>query len=351
MDAHGHLLAPPRPVNGNQFELLARAIDTVGSAILIIDLNNRIVWLNQAVVRLSGYDASEVLGATPALFDAEPALRSTDGALRQIAPGRCERVNRHKNGAIYITDETVSVLTDGHGDISHYIALQHDITQEKQRSQQELHRANHDALTGLACRARFLALQQCAIAAAARTGGLVGVLFLDLDGFKAINDTFGHHTGDTVLRAVAERLQRAVRATDTVARFGGDEFVILLPAIVQRCVAIQLSRKIVALLAEPIAIADGRHAVTVSAGIAFYPDHGVTGEALLAHADQAMYRAKRDGGNLHRLLGIERAQAWRPYLDGRISKRDAGRAGVERCACSRTYRADPFPARRLRAAQ
>ena len=302
MDSFAPLQAPPLPLDFDQLHLLARALDAVGSAILVTDRENRIVWLNQALVRLSGYTVSEVLGATPAMLDAERTLHPACDAMRQRALGRGdtwrgERVKRHKDGSIYVTDEMVSALTNANGDITHFITLLHDITKTADTLQKAQHRANHDALTGLACRTHFSALEQRAIEAAALDGGMVAVLFLDLDGFKAINDTFGHHTGDLVLKAVADRLQGAVRGSDTVARFGGDEFVVLLPALAQRRAPIRLARKMLALVAEPFAIAQSLHVLSASVGIALYPAHGVTAAALLDQADQAMYCAKRAGGN------------------------------------------------------
>ena len=316
MQSFDAFMTQPCAANMNQIELLARAIGALGSPILITDLDNRIVWLNQAFVQISGYGAPEVLGATPALLDADKGARLSYRALWQSTlehggAWRGELVNRHKDGSLYITEEIVNALTDGDGRITHFIAVQHDITQKENILRAEQHRANHDALTGLVCRHHFLALQQDAIATAAQVGGRVAVLFLDLDGFKAINDKFGHQTGDTVLRAVADRLRNAVRGSDTVARFGGDEFVILLPEIAHRRTAIRLARKILTLMAEPFAITDGCHALSASLGIAFYPDHGASGEALLANADQAMYCAKRDGGNHYRVPGDEHTQAYR----------------------------------------
>ena len=345
MDKPDPLAEPPCMGNPDQLELLARAIGSVGSAILITDGDNRIVWVNQAFVRLSGYSAPEILGATPALLDAERTARSSYRALWQSMMGRSdawrgELVNRHKDGSLYITEETVNVLTDGNGRITHFIALQHDITQKKCLLREQQHRADHDALTGLACRAHFLGLHQYALEKAAQSDGLVALLFLDLDGFKAINDTYGHHTGDTVLRAVADRLQGAVRGSDTVARFGGDEFVILLPAIAHRRTAIRLARKILALLAEPFAIADGCHALSASVGVAFYPDHGVTGEAMLVKADQAMYCAKRAGGNHYRLRDTERSPARRRDCAGDIDMQGARQGIPDRRAGPWHCRAD-----------
>lgn len=313
MDSFVPLRAPPLPLDSDQFHLLARALDALGSAIFVTDRENHIVWLNQALVRLSGYTVSEVLGATPAMLDAERMLHPAFDSMRQRALGcgdiwRGERLKRHKDGSIYVTDEMVSALTNANGDITHFITLLHDVTQTADTLLKAQHRANHDALTGLACRAYFSALEQRAIDAAALSRGMVAVLFLDLDGFKAINDTYGHHTGDLVLKAVADRLQGVVRGSDTVARFGGDEFVVLLPALAHRRAPIRLARKMLALVAEPFAIAQSRHVLSASVGIALYPAHGVTGAALLDQADRAMYCAKRAGGNRYCLVDGALAQ-------------------------------------------
>lgn len=289
------------------FPLLARALDFAGTAIFITDTSDNIVWANHAYTRLSGYSAEEVIGSTAALLHGQ----NTPNRYRTIwqsAAGcgdasRGESTNTRKDGSSYIADEIVTPLLDESGAISHFVVILHDVTQSKKALLQERALANQDVLTGLACRAHMLELVQDAITAAQQSRHTLALLFIDLDGFKAVNDTHGHHIGDLVLKAVAARLQSAVRCSDSVARFGGDEFVILLPTILRRGVAMRLGRKIVQLASQPCAIGTERHALSASVGIAFYPDHGCTCDALLISADQAMYRAKRNGGNRCRLAG------------------------------------------------
>lgn len=281
--------------------LLARALDFAGTAIFITDTNDNIVWANHAYSRLSGYSAGEVVGSTPALLHGQSCSNPYRSIWQSVAgygdASHRESTYTRKDGTSYITDEIVTPLLDESGVISHFVVILHDVTQSKIALLQERALANQDVLTGLACRAHMQELVQDAIAAAQQSGHTLALLFIDLDGFKAVNDTHGHHIGDLVLKAVAARLQSAVRCSDSVARFGGDEFVILLPTILHRGVARRLGRKIVQLASQPCAIGAERHALSASVGIAFYPDHGTSCDSLLISADQAMYRAKRDGGN------------------------------------------------------
>ncbi len=290
------------------FPLLARAIDLAGSAILIADMHDRIVWANEAFRRMSGYRREEVVGASLALLHGERTSAGSDCSAAHPLLGhgeawRQEAICWRPDGSSYVTEEIVTPVVDQYGVVTHFVSVLHDITQTKAAQQYERTLASQDMLTGLACRAHLLELFDHALREAQRTGRALATLFVDLDGFKAINDTHGHHIGDAVIQAVAARLQSAVRCSDTVARFGGDEFVILLPTIARRGVAKRLGRKIVRLAAEPLAIGAERHTLSASVGIAFYPDHGSTRESLLICADQAMYRAKRHGGNQYRLAG------------------------------------------------
>jgi diguanylate cyclase (GGDEF)-like protein/PAS domain S-box-containing protein len=288
------------------FPLLARAIGYAGSAILITDAEERIVWANDAFCRLSGYRGEEIVGSTPALFHGENNSRASYRAMSQSVAGRTEfwrreLSNRRRDGTCYVTDEIVTPLIDHEGVITHYVSILHDVTQSKEAQQRERALASQDTLTGLASRAHLLELFERAVREAQLSHQILATLFVDLDGFKGINDTHGHHIGDAVLKAIAARLQSAVRCSDTVARFGGDEFVILLPTISRRGVARRLGRKIVKLASQPFAIGAGCHSLSASVGIAFYPDHGASCESLLISADQAMYRAKRHGGSQFQL--------------------------------------------------
>ncbi|MBA5635489.1 GGDEF domain-containing protein [Duganella sp. LX20W] len=157
--------------------------------------------------------------------------------------------------------------------------------------------ANHDALTGLPSLRLARDRLEMACSHALRTHTRVAVLFIDLDGFKCANDSHGHLAGDLALRTVAQRLMDAVRTTDTAARIGGDEFLVILNGVEAEAVAIRTAQKIIAAIAEPILYQDRRLRIGASVGISFFPDHGQTSDMLLDHADQAMYRVKRTGKN------------------------------------------------------
>ena len=191
---------------------------------------------------------------------------------------------------------------------------------ERQRAEAELQRlARYDALTGLPNRSFFLETLQRTIARSARQGGRLGVVFVDLDGFKSVNDGLGHPAGDVVLRAMAERLREGTRSADVVARIGGDEFVVLVQSLSRPDDAAGVARALVDRLAGPCVVEKQRLSLGASAGIAVYPEDGQDAETLLRHADLAMYRAKQEGGNTYRFFTAEmsaRALERQELLDG-----------------------------------
>lgn len=314
--------------------LLTRAIGLAGSAILITDLDDRIVWANNAFTGLCGHPREAIVGATKAMLSSGMDTMATGRAASALLMGdgevrRQELVNLRPDGSSYITDEIITPIVDQYGVISHFVYILHDVTQSRAEQRQQRAQANRDSLTGLPCRAYMLELFDRALADAKRTTRMLATLFVDLDGFKRINDSYGHHIGDAVLQAVAARLQSAVRCSDSIARFGGDEFVILLPAIARRSVARRLGHKLVMLASQPFAIGTQRHALSASVGIAFYPEHGTSREALLIKADQAMYQAKRLGGGQYRLAGLQPEMrlpdpAARTHLAQKLSRDSAG---------------------------
>ena len=304
------------------FSLLARAIGNAGSAVLITNADDRIVWANEAYSRLSGYSPQDILGSNPAMIHCVGTWRASYQAMVHAASGssghwRREVTYHRPDGTSYIVDEIITPLVADDGAITHFVAVLHDVTQSREAQQQERALANRDVLTGLTCRAHLMALFNHALSEAQQSQHLLALLFVDLDGFKSINDTHGHHVGDAVLCALAARLQGAVRCSDIVARFGGDEFVILLPAISHRLVAARLARTIAKLASQPFAIGAERHVLSASVGIALYPEHGIACESLLISADQAMYRVKRDGGGRYRWAEplVAPAAARRPLHD------------------------------------
>jgi diguanylate cyclase (GGDEF)-like protein len=181
--------------------------------------------------------------------------------------------------------------------VSRLVIISRDITEHKVAEEKIRHLAHHDALTGLPNRVLLRDRLEQAIAQAQRNRTQMGVMLLDLDRFKTINDTLGHEAGDDALQAVAERLRASVRRVDTVARLGGDEFVVVLPAIRGPVDAEQVARKIIESMTEPLSIRDQTMIVSVSIGVSICPTDGADTTALMKRADLAMYRAKQKGRN------------------------------------------------------
>jgi diguanylate cyclase (GGDEF)-like protein len=207
--------------------------------------------------------------------------------------------NRNRQGDIYLEWLSIAAVRDEEGNISHYIGIFSDITSEKENEERLHYLAHYDQLTNLPNRILFTDRLKHALAMARRARNQVAVMFLDLDGFKAINDSLGHTTGDKLLRLVAERLTDCLRESDTVARFGGDEFTIVLPAIDDEESVAKIARKITEEVARPYLINSHRASVTTSIGISLYPADGQQAHTLIQKADKAMYHAKRHGKNHH----------------------------------------------------
>lgn len=282
--------------------LLMRALAGAGAPILIADADDRIVWANRAFGELSGLPPHLVTGMTSASFARaeahtnidKPPLRH-DGEPRRI--GRMRLTGTRSDGTRFVAEAVVTSLCNGDGAATHFVTVMHDVTQSVAALETARSRAIQDELTGVASRSHIAGLLHAAFAVSHNPHQLLALLFIDLDGFKRINDSFGHLVGDCLLKAVAVRLVGVVRCSDTVARFGGDEFLIFLPKVSGRKAAKQIGTHIVQQLAQPFAIGPAVHHISASVGIAFRPEHGQSAEALLLCADEAMYRAKGRGGN------------------------------------------------------
>jgi diguanylate cyclase (GGDEF)-like protein/PAS domain S-box-containing protein len=270
---------------------------TTAEAVVITDAARRIVAVNAAFSRITGFLEDEAIGADPdTLLDATPPFAHYANALAMDGQGYWQgEVDCHKKGGeAFPTWHTVSAVRDAALRATHYVAAFSDVTAIYDAQRQILHMAHHDSLTGLPNRFLFDDRLAHAIAHAIRTQQRCVLLFLDLDGFKVINDTLGHAIGDELLREVGRRLLHALRDSDTIARLGGDEYVILAGGVETRDAA-ALARKILALLRQPFDVAGKRLSITGSVGIAVYPDNGDNGQALMRAADMAMYTAKSDG--------------------------------------------------------
>ena len=270
------------------------------------DQEPRIVFVNDAFEQHTGYSRAEVLGQTPRmLLELDPAiakLRELAHNLQQARQARTELMVRRKNGAMFWVElEVVSVQATAE-DITHWVAVGRDITQRKTAEDMIRHLAFYDALTDLPNRQLLLDRLQQALAASARSGQHGALMFIDLDNFKILNDTLGHHMGDQLLQKVAQRLTRSVRKTDMVARLGGDEFVVMVDDLstdpdAAAFKATALAEKVLNTLREPFQLTGHQHFATPSIGVtSFNGQQSDVGE-LLKQADLAMYQAKSLGRN------------------------------------------------------
>jgi diguanylate cyclase (GGDEF)-like protein/PAS domain S-box-containing protein len=287
--------------------LMSKVFESAHEGVMITTPDTTIVSVNNAFSEMTGYTEDEVIGKRPSL------LRSgrQDGTfyahmwheINHFGQWQGEIWNRHREGQDYLEWLSIAAVADEHGNLSHYVGIFSDITSEKESEERLLYLAHYDQLTGLPNRILFHDRLQQAIAQAERNRMQVAVMFLDLDGFKAVNDTLGHKSGDDLLRQVAQRLTACLRATDTVARFGGDEFTIVISAMEESNDVIRVAKKITQEIALPYDIDGASASITTSIGISFYPDDGKEPNLLVQRADNAMYHAKRHGKNHHEFYG------------------------------------------------
>ena len=290
----------------SQLRLSASVFENSGEGIVITDASNRIVDVNKAFTRISGYSREEVLGKDPGLLKSghHDRLFYDDmwQALAKDGHWQGEIWDRRRNGELFAERLTISTVRNEKGERSHHVAVMSDITELKQNQERLLKAAHHDGLTGIPNRTLFADRLRQAIAQTERSRTILAVGYLDLDGFKPVNDTYGHETGDRVLIETAERLVSCLRGGDTVARLGGDEFVFLLVGLgtLDECeVALQ---RMMDAVAEPIVHGSVQVNISASIGVALYPADDADPDVLLRHADQAMYQAKKAGKNRYFLF-------------------------------------------------
>jgi len=281
--------------------LYANIFEHSGEAILVTDRDNNIVAVNPSFTRLTGYTLAEVQGKNPRLLASGRTPRETYqtlwSSLHQTDFWQGELWDRHKDGDSYPKWAAISIIRDGRGEVSHYIASFTDISERKAAEERIAHLAHHDTLTGLFNRYNLEGRLGQALLSARRDGEQVAVLFIDMDRFKVINDTLGHHVGDLLLVEVAQRLLTCVRESDIVARLGGDEFVVVLTGLVAATDATSVAGKILQALGQPYAIETHTLHSSPSVGISLFPDDGEDAETLMKNADTAMYHAKAEGRN------------------------------------------------------
>lgn len=284
-------------------EQLRNILNNIGDGVIIIDPQGVIRMFNPVAGHIFGYAETQVLGKNMDMLLTDLKI-GQDGA---ISVGTREVVGIRQSGATFQVDLTICE-TDDPNDPG-FIAIMRDITERKQAEQRLIYLAQYDALTGLPTRALFHDRASHALARAHREEKLVAIMYLDLDYFKNINDGMGHHVGDELLKAVAQRITSCLRDVDTVSRMGGDEFTVILESIPHIDNATIVAEKILDVLQEPFYIDGNELHVTVSIGITIYPMDDKDLVNLLKDADQAMYRAKEAGRNNYQLFGTDMAES------------------------------------------
>ena len=279
----------------------ANAFENSGEAMLIADRHNRIVNVNAAFVEQTGYTLDEVQGQNPNMLSSGRTPPETYvemwRSLQESSYWNGELWDRKKTGEVYPKDVSISAIRDAAGEIAFYVASFADISERKANEARIDYLAHHDPLTGLVNRYNLENRLDQALLSAHRDGHRMAVMFIDMDRFKTINDSLGHHVGDQLLVEVARRLRASVRESDIVARLGGDEFIVVLTSLTDALDVAHLADKILRTLRQPYAF-DGKalHS-TPSIGIAVYPGDGEDGPTLMKNADTAMYHAKDHGRN------------------------------------------------------
>jgi diguanylate cyclase (GGDEF)-like protein/PAS domain S-box-containing protein len=309
-DAHGK---PLRMIGTNaditqrkqaqeKIQLAASVFTHALEGIIITTPDATILDVNEAFTRITGYSREEAVGQNPRILKSGRHDRNFYAAMRDDlkAQGHWsgEVWNRRKNGEVFIELLTISSVQDTAGITQQYVALFSDITASREHQNQLEHIAHFDALTNLPNRVLLADRLQQAMAQAQRRQKQVAVAFLDLDGFKAINDQYGHLAGDQVLITLAKRMQEALREGDTLARIGGDEFVAVLIDLEDASVSVPLLNRMLAAAALPVPVGDLAPQLTASLGVTFFPQaQDIDADQLMRQADQAMYQAKGSGKN------------------------------------------------------
>ncbi|SCA56881.1 putative signal transduction protein [Candidatus Terasakiella magnetica] len=285
----------------SELNKLSKAVTHSPATTLITDKKGRIEYVNKRFCEVTGYSEEEVIGKTPRLLKsghtAPEVYKDIWNTLLQGDEWHGELLNRKKDGTLFWEECLISPITDTFGEVTHFVAVNRDITDFKVEMDEAWRQANFDQLTKLPNRSLLEDRLENAVSLALREKRSLALLFIDLDGFKQVNDTYGHDAGDHVLQITAKRLQEHIRQSDTAARLGGDEFVVILhePASIEGVE--NVAHKIINELSKETTFKEDKMAVSASIGIALMPRDTSNANELLRFADVAMYGAKQDGKN------------------------------------------------------
>ncbi|MCG2584755.1 MASE3 domain-containing protein [Massilia sp. TS11] len=290
--------------------LTASVFTHAREGISITDAQGNIVEVNATFCDITGYTRDEIIGKNPRLFQSgrqtHDFYRTLWESLLRDGHWSGELWNRRKNGDIYACLLSIAAVRDENGELLHYVSVFSDITQYKQHQSQLEHVAHYDGLTNLPNRVLLSDRLRIALARAQRAQRPVAVVYLDLDGFKAVNDQHGHAVGDALLVVLAQRMQAALRAGDTLSRVGGDEFVAVLADLDKPEACEPIISRLLQAASEPAHIEGQRLQISASIGVTLFPLDGGDADQLLRHADQAMYEAKQGGKNRYHMFDPEK---------------------------------------------
>jgi len=284
-----------------RLRILIKAVEQSPVSIIVTDNQGNIEYVNPKFCQVSGYSAEEVLGKTPRILKGGflPADFYRDLWRTILAGEEWHGVfhNRTKGGDLVWELASISPIRDDEGVITHFVGVKEDFTEIKRLQDRMDNLAHHDQLTGLPNRTLFYDRLKHTHALARRRGRGFALFYMDLDGFKTVNDAHGHERGDELLREVGRRIADCVRELDTVARIGGDEFTVLLADLQDRDTAASIARLIIDSVTRPFSLKGVTCSVGVSIGVSIYPRDGEEPDRLLSCADAAMYRVKNTGKN------------------------------------------------------
>jgi diguanylate cyclase (GGDEF)-like protein/PAS domain S-box-containing protein len=282
-----------------ELKLAASVFDSISEGIMIIGADETVVSVNSAFTDITGYAAEEMMGRVPRVLDAahhEPAeFEAMRTALESTSHWEGEVWERRKDGESYMAWQSISMIRGADGKAARYVSVFSDNTARWKTNERTKHLALHDPLTGLPNRRLLLERLDQSMARAQREGRHLALFFVDLDGFKSINDQWGHAAGDEVLKFVANTLLDTLRTTDTVARLGGDEFVLLLENPANQEEVANLAERVIAAIQLPPSLQQTDSRIGASIGIAMLGAHAKSVGQLMKSADSAMYAAKAAG--------------------------------------------------------
>ncbi len=288
----------------NRLRLASQVFENTSDGILVTDINGIIQFVNPAFIKNTGYSIDEIIGKTPAILKSgkhdDEFYREIWNSLHTVGMWRGQIDNKRKNGEIYSEWVVIDVVRNELGKVTMYCGIFRDISERMRYEEKIRFQAYHDGLTGLPNRILFYEKINQYLAVAKRYNHMMAVIYIDLDGFKHVNDTLGHDKGDLLLKAVALRLKECVRESDVVARMGGDEFTLILPEVTKNQDIEVVTEKIRKQLNQTFELLGCSVKISSSIGISVYPTDGEDVDSLIKKADNAMYQAKASGKNAYR---------------------------------------------------